>query len=56
MDYPICNETKKCFAKIVGDNVCYCNALTETYPDGFCPFRKTKQDMVKKHVRNKKQN
>ena len=51
MDYPVCNEKKECFAKI---NECFCNALVETYPEGKCPFRKTKQDIVKKHVRNKK--
>ncbi len=53
MDYPICNERKKCFAKIGSENVFYCKALIETYPDGQCPFRKEKN---KKYDRNKKQN
>lgn len=40
MDFPICNEPKKCFAKFEQGGKCYCNALTANYPKGKCPFCK----------------
>ena len=34
--YPVCNDKVECFARLGTD----CTILSDTYPDGKCPFRK----------------
>ena len=43
--YPICNDTRLCFAQ-VGEVVCRCKVLTDTYKNGSCPFCKVVQTIT----------
>ena len=56
MRLPICNDSRKCFAKMKDKGKDYCTALDNTYEDGLCPFCKTKVEEIKKYVRSKSKN
>lgn len=45
--YPICKDTRPCFAKIREGKVIKCKALSSTYPGNKCPFCKLKRNETK---------
>lgn len=42
-----CNEENGCFGMHANEKDIFCTVLIESYPKGFCPFKKERREVTK---------